>query len=84
MPEMNTDAAAGGSEQTRIAVFTTEGEGSLSVTNAARTLAQARNPAPGSERGPKDRKDSVQRATPGSVQAEGASPHVPTLESTRT
>jgi hypothetical protein len=36
-----TEAAAGGSEQTSVAIITAEGEGKLSPTDAARTLARA-------------------------------------------
>jgi hypothetical protein len=39
-----TEAAAGDSEQTPIAVITAEGKGKLSLTDAARTLALARQP----------------------------------------
>jgi hypothetical protein len=39
--DATTEAAAGGSEQTPIAVITAEGEGKLSLTDAARTLARA-------------------------------------------
>jgi hypothetical protein len=69
MPEMHSDAACGGSEQTPVAVVTAEGEGRLSVTEAARAVATARHqkPAPGSDRGPTDQQDGEQR-TQGAVQ----------------
>jgi hypothetical protein len=56
--DVTTEAAAGGSEQTSIAVITAEGEGKLSLTDAARagagaqakgTTAGRRRAAPGGD-----------------------------------
>jgi hypothetical protein len=65
--DVTTEAAAGGSEQTPIAVITAEGEGKLSLTDAARTLARARQPKEQQEAG-------EQRADGAMRQAEQESP----------
>jgi hypothetical protein len=39
-----TEAAVGGSDQSSVAIITAEGAGKLSLTDAARTLARARQP----------------------------------------
>jgi hypothetical protein len=69
MPEMNTDAASGGTEQTPIAVITAKGE--LSVTDAARTLVQARKP-----------KEQDQSQAESEQRVAGGAPDEPALAST--
>jgi hypothetical protein len=44
MPESTIEAAVGGSEHSPISALAVEGEGNLSVAEAARSLAQARKP----------------------------------------
>jgi hypothetical protein len=90
MPDMNIDAALSGSERAPVAVVSAEGEGRLSVTEAARAVATARHqkPAPGSDRGPRDQQElppakagGEQRATPASAGAGGAAQQPPAQES---
>ncbi|RPH48961.1 MAG: hypothetical protein EHM84_06765, partial [Lysobacterales bacterium] len=87
---MNIDAALSGSERAPVAVVSAEGEGRLSVTEAARAVATARHqkPAPGSDRGPRDQQElppakagGEQRATPASAGAGGAAQQPPAQES---
>jgi hypothetical protein len=63
MPEMNSDAAPGGSEQTPIAVVTAKDEAHLSVSEAARSLAQARKP--------NEQQQAAEQRTDGAAQAAG-------------
>jgi len=60
--DVTTEAAAGGSEQTSIAVITAEGEGKLSLTDAARTLARARQTKDEQEAS-EQRQEATQQAT---------------------
>jgi hypothetical protein len=64
--DVTTEAAAGGSEQTSVAIITAEGEGKLSLTDAARTLSRARQP--------KEQEAGEQRADGAMRQAEQESP----------
>jgi hypothetical protein len=66
MTELNTDAGAAGSEPAPIAVVTAEGEGNLSVTEAARALTHARKPR---EQHP-SQAGSEQRAAPNAPASE--------------
>ena len=61
--DVTTEAAAGGSEQTSIAVITAEGEGKLSLTDAARALAQARKPKEQQQAEGEQRQEATQQAT---------------------
>jgi hypothetical protein len=60
--DVTTEAAAG-SEQTSIAVITAEGEGKLSLTDAARALAQARKPKEQQQAEGEQRQEATQQAT---------------------
>ena len=51
MSELSTEGAAGAAEQQPIAEITVEGEGKLSLTEAARALAGARKPKEQQEAG---------------------------------
>jgi hypothetical protein len=69
MSDVTTEAATGGSEQTPMAVVTVEGDGKLSVIDAARALAGARS------RKPRDQQETAteQRSDEGAQQgAEGS------------
>jgi hypothetical protein len=59
--DVTTEAAASGSEQTSAAIITTEGEDKLSLTDAARTLARARQPK--DEQASERRLEATQQAT---------------------
>jgi hypothetical protein len=61
--DVTTEAAAGGSEQTSIAVITAEGEGKFSLTDAARALAQARKPKEQQQAEGEQRQEATQQAT---------------------
>jgi hypothetical protein len=64
--DVTTEAAAGGSEQTSVAIITAEGEGKLSLTDAARALASARKP-----KGQADSEQRAEGAAPAAEQAWG-------------
>ena len=58
-----TSTIAGGSEQTSIAVIAAEGEGKLSLNDAARALAQAREPKEQRQAEGEQRQEATQQAT---------------------
>jgi len=63
MPESTIEAAVGGSEHSPISALAVEGEGNLSVAEAARSLAQARKP--------NEQQQAAEQRTDGAAQAAG-------------
>jgi hypothetical protein len=61
--DVTTEAAAGGSDQSSVAIITAEGEGRLSLTDAARTLARARQPKEHQQAEGEQRQEATQQAT---------------------
>src|SRR5262245_23150982 len=59
MPELTTDAAPSGSERSSMTVVTAKDEGHLSVSEAARSLAQARKPNEQQQQAGQERTDGA-------------------------
>ena len=75
MSELSTEGAAGAAEQQPIAEITVEGEGKLSLTEAARALAGARKPKEQQEAGEQRAESAAQPAARESAdEAEAAPP----------
>jgi hypothetical protein len=74
MSELSTEGAAGAAEQQPIAEITVEGEGKLSLTEAARALAGARKPKEQQEAGEQRAESAAQLAARESADEAGAAP----------